>query len=57
MVNESIIVTTKEFYNVSNLVELVKNGRGPLTVLGGVEALMYMKTNAARSVLPHFEQP
>jgi len=48
IVNQSIIATESAYYEISNLVNLVVNGKGPLTLLGGVEALMYLKTNVSR---------
>ncbi|XP_066149063.1 glucose dehydrogenase [FAD, quinone]-like isoform X1 [Euwallacea fornicatus] len=49
LVNQPIIATSKVYYNASNVFDLFNKGKGPLTLLGGVEALMYMKSNFSTS--------
>ncbi|KAL1502402.1 hypothetical protein ABEB36_007548 [Hypothenemus hampei] len=48
LVNKTIILTAQEYFNASNIFELYNHGRGPLTLLGGVEALMYLKTKVSK---------
>ncbi|CAG9770842.1 unnamed protein product [Ceutorhynchus assimilis] len=48
IVNKPIITTEKVFYNISNMIDLLQNGRGPLTMLGGVEGLLYFKTQISK---------
>lgn len=46
-VNESIVALQKDVEKASSLLEIVE-GRGPLTNLGGVEALTYIKTKESK---------
>ncbi|CAH0548915.1 unnamed protein product [Brassicogethes aeneus] len=53
-VNQSIVNLQKAVTQPSAFVELLFKGRGPLTSLGGVEALAYIKTNVSRDPDPSF---
>ncbi|KAF5286195.1 hypothetical protein FQA39_LY16365 [Lamprigera yunnana] len=44
-VNESIVLQESLIYKSSSLVQFLLEGSGPLTALGGVEAVAYLKTN------------
>ncbi|XP_060533574.1 glucose dehydrogenase [FAD, quinone]-like [Cylas formicarius] len=45
--NTTIVNRQSDLYNPVNYLDLIANGKGPLTTLGGVEALAYIKTNAS----------
>ncbi|KAF5272037.1 hypothetical protein FQR65_LT05018 [Abscondita terminalis] len=47
-VNESIVLQQSLLENPQAFVQLITDGVGPLTSLGGVEAVAYLKTNVTR---------
>lgn len=48
MVNQSIVAKQSDIENPVAFFQLLLNGKGPLTSLGGVEALAYVKTPASQ---------
>ncbi|XP_050302390.1 glucose dehydrogenase [FAD, quinone]-like [Anthonomus grandis grandis] len=50
LVNESIVANDREYYNPKNIIEYLGRKRGVYTILGGVEGLLYFKTNASREI-------
>ncbi|XP_017779939.1 PREDICTED: glucose dehydrogenase [FAD, quinone]-like [Nicrophorus vespilloides] len=46
--NDTITINYSDLENPRSFISLVSNGTGPLTSLGGVEALAYIQTNVSR---------
>lgn len=46
--NQSVVARQSDIENPLAFIDLLLNGKGPLTSLGGVEALAYIKTNASQ---------
>lgn len=51
--NQSVVARQSDLENPLSFFDLILNGKGPLTSLGGVEALAYIKTNVSQETVAY----